>query len=100
MINTSLGSHQLACDHKPPVLQTATAPYLIRFEGLSYFLYKRLVGGVVSGGVKDKHKVEDESISLILLIIDAFWTTHHPIASHITVRKGDQEHMNTLYTIA
>ena len=61
--------------------------YLIRSEGFSNLLYERLIGGVVSGGIKNEHKIEYECISFVLLIINALRAAHHSIPGNISGKK-------------
>ena len=61
--------------------------YLIRSECFSNLLYERLIGGVVSGGVKNEHKIEYECISFVLLIINALRAAHHSIPGNISGKK-------------
>ena len=63
--------------------------YLICLEGISQFLNDGLIGWCVRGGVKHKYRVEDEGISVVLLVTDALWAAHNAVPRHIPKEKDN-----------
>lgn len=62
--------------------------YLIGSEGVPQFLDDRLEGRCVSGRVKDEDKVEDESVSVVSLVLDALGAAHHAMTTDLTAEEG------------
>ena len=68
-------------------------------EGVSYLGDDGLVGSGGSGGCEDKHKVEDEGIAGVLLVIDAARAAHNAVPRHIPVSAEDTHITGTIYII-
>lgn len=50
--------------------------HLVCLEGVAHLLNDGFVGGGVRGG-EHEHKVEDEGVALVLLVLDTFGTAHN-----------------------
>jgi len=71
------------------------SPYLISLEGIPQLLNDGLIGRDVRGGVKHKDRVEDEGISLILVVINTLGAAHNAVPRHVPKRRPS--HINNAH---
>ena len=73
----------------PTLCHTAHSyTYFIRLEGIPKLLNDGFVGRGVRGGVKHKDRVEDEGVSLILIVVNnTLGAAHNSVPRHIPTER-------------